>query len=75
MDLLKVGDCLLVSTGRRPFSDRLHLDAVGLGTDQRGFIEVNEYLQTSHPNIYAIGDITGKIHACTYSLLSRNCCR
>ena len=54
------GDSLLVSTGRKPFTDRLHLDAVGLGTDQRGFIEVNEYLQTSIPNVYAIGDVTGK---------------
>ncbi len=54
------GDSMLVSTGRKPFSDRLHLDAVGLGVNERGFIAVNEYLETNVSNIYAIGDITGK---------------
>ncbi|MCH9621849.1 MAG: Dihydrolipoyl dehydrogenase [Chlamydiia bacterium] len=54
------GDSLLVSTGRKPFTDRLHLDAIGLGTDKRGFIEVNDKLETSVPGVYAIGDVTGK---------------
>lgn len=54
------GDSLLVSTGRKPFSDRLHLDSIGLGTTKYGFIEVDEHLETSVPGVYAIGDITGK---------------
>lgn len=53
-------DAVLVATGRKPFTDRLHLDAIGLGTTERGFIEINDYLQTSVPNVYAIGDVTGK---------------
>lgn len=53
-------DCLLVSTGRRPFTDRLHLSAIGLGTNKRGFIEVDDHLQTSIDGVYAIGDVTGK---------------
>ena len=63
------GDSILVSTGRKPFSDRLHLDAVGIGVNERGFILVNEYLETTAPTIYAIGDITGKsmlAHAASY---------
>jgi dihydrolipoamide dehydrogenase len=63
------GDSVLISTGRKPFTDRLHLDAVGLGTNKYGYIEVNEFLQTSIPNIYAIGDVTGKsmlAHAASY---------
>ncbi len=63
------GDAVLVSTGRKPFTDRLHLDSIGLGTTERGFIEVNDYLETSAPNVYAIGDVTGKsmlAHSASY---------
>ncbi len=64
-----VGDSLLISTGRKPFTDRLHLDAVGLGTNRYGFIDVNEHLETLASGIYAIGDVTGKsmlAHAASY---------
>ena len=54
------GDCLLVSTGRKPFSDRLHLNAIGLGTNKYGFIDVDDTLQTQISGVYAIGDVTGK---------------
>ncbi|MCH9617767.1 MAG: Dihydrolipoyl dehydrogenase [Chlamydiia bacterium] len=54
------GDALLVSTGRKPFTDRLHLDAIGLGTNKRGFIEVDDHLETNVSGVYAIGDVTGK---------------
>lgn len=49
--------CLL-SIGRRPYTDKLNLEAAGLKTDERGRIAVNEHtLQTEVPNIYAIGDV------------------
>ena len=50
-------DVVLVATGRRPYTDHLGLEAAGVQTDARGFITINERLQTSVPNIYAIGDV------------------
>lgn len=51
------GDYCLVSVGRRPFTDGLNADAAGIRIDDRGRVEVNEYLQTNVSNIYAIGDV------------------
>jgi len=51
------GDYCLVSVGRRPYTDGLHADAAGVTLDERGRVEVNGHLQTSVPNIYAIGDV------------------
>jgi dihydrolipoamide dehydrogenase len=51
------GDVVLVSTGRKPFSDGLGLDEVGVKKDQRGFVLVDKYFQTNIPGIYAIGDL------------------
>jgi dihydrolipoamide dehydrogenase len=57
-------DVVLVAVGRRPYTEKLGLDAVGIKTDKRGFIEVNSHLQTAVANIYAIGDvITGPMLA------------
>ncbi len=53
------GSHLLVATGRVPNSDTLNLAAAGIKTDARGFIEVNDRLETSAPSIYALGDIKG----------------
>lgn len=51
------GDYCLVAIGRRPYTDNLNLEAVGITTD-RGKITVDEHtLQSSVPNIYAIGDV------------------
>jgi dihydrolipoamide dehydrogenase len=50
-------DYVLVATGRRPFSEGLRLDAVGIEKDARGFVKVNEHFQTKADNIYAIGDL------------------
>lgn len=50
-------DVVLVATGRRPFTDGLGCDEVGIQRDQRGFIQVNKHYQTSVPGIYAIGDV------------------
>jgi dihydrolipoamide dehydrogenase len=56
------GDVVLVATGRTPFTEGLNLEAVGvkIGTEKnKRAIAVNERMQTSVPNIYAIGDVTG----------------
>lgn len=50
---------LLLAVGRRPVTDGLWSEGVPIETDQKGFIKVNEKLQTSVPDIYAIGDVTG----------------
>lgn len=51
------GDYSLVSVGRRPYTDGLNADKAGVKITERGQIEVNDHLQTSVPNIYAIGDV------------------
>lgn len=50
-------DVVLVAVGRRAYTDKLGLENVGITRDNRGRIEVNAHLQTSVPNIYAIGDV------------------
>ncbi|MFZ5879611.1 MAG: dihydrolipoyl dehydrogenase [Chloroflexota bacterium] len=54
-------DQALVAIGFRPNSKGLGLEEVGVQVSERGFIEINEKMQTSVPNIYAIGDVTGKL--------------
>ncbi|QQD84542.1 MULTISPECIES: mercury(II) reductase [Jeotgalicoccus] len=51
-------DQLLVATGRRPNTGSLNLKAAGVEIGKRGEVVVNDYLQTSNPNIYAAGDVT-----------------
>ncbi|WP_430613115.1 dihydrolipoyl dehydrogenase [Flavobacterium sp. JP2137] len=51
------GDYALVSVGRRPYTDGLNADKAGVKLTDRGQVEVNDHLQTSVPNIYAIGDV------------------
>ncbi|MEJ5292760.1 MAG: dihydrolipoyl dehydrogenase [Candidatus Methanosuratincola sp.] len=53
-------DQLLVAAGRVPNSDLLDLDKTGVQVDQKGYIKVNEYLETTAPGIFALGDIIGK---------------
>jgi len=53
------GSHLLVAAGRRPATDALNLEAAGVKTNGRGFIQVNSRLETSAPGIYAIGDVNG----------------
>ncbi|MCX7669293.1 MAG: dihydrolipoyl dehydrogenase [Anaerolineae bacterium] len=54
-------DVVLVAIGVAPNSEGIGLEAAGVQTDQRGFIPVNETMQTNVPHIYAIGDVTGKL--------------
>lgn len=51
------GDYCLVSVGRKPFTDGLNAEAAGVKITERGQIEVNDHLQTTAKNIYAIGDV------------------
>jgi len=51
------GDYSLVSVGRRPYTDGLNADKAGVKVTERGQIEVNDHLQTSASNVYAIGDV------------------
>jgi dihydrolipoamide dehydrogenase len=51
------GDYCLVAVGRRPYTDGLNADKAGVKLTDRGMVEVNDHLQTSVSNIYAIGDV------------------
>jgi dihydrolipoamide dehydrogenase len=53
-------DEILVATGRVPNTDILHPERAGIRTDIQGWILVDEYLETSQPNIWALGDANGK---------------
>lgn len=56
---VETGSHLLLATGRTPNSDTLNLTTAGIKTDDHGFIQVNERLETTVPDIYALGDIKG----------------
>jgi len=52
-------DEILMALGRKPNVEGYGLEELGIETTGRGTIEVNEFLQTRYPNIYAIGDVAG----------------
>ncbi|MGE5676113.1 MAG: dihydrolipoyl dehydrogenase [Mycobacterium leprae] len=54
-------DKVLVSVGRRPYTEGLHLDHIGLETDAKGFIPVDNQMRTKVPHIFAIGDVCSPI--------------
>ncbi len=60
---------VLITVGRRPNSEHLHLENTKVQTDQKGFIQVNPKYQTDDPPIYAVGDVVGGpllAHKATY---------
>ena len=56
---VEVADKCLVCTGRKPLTAGLGLDAVGVATDPRGFVKIDEHFKTNIDGIYAIGDVVG----------------
>ena len=54
------GTHLLLALGRVPNSDRLNLGAAGVEVDEKGYIRVNDVMQTNVPHIFAVGDINGE---------------
>jgi pyruvate/2-oxoglutarate dehydrogenase complex dihydrolipoamide dehydrogenase (E3) component len=54
------GTHLLLAVGRVPNTDDLGLEAAGIRTDKRGYIEVDDGLRTSNPRVWALGDCNGK---------------
>jgi dihydrolipoamide dehydrogenase len=59
-EVLEVDACL-VATGRIPATKNLGLESVGIESDRRGFIEVDDTMATKIPHLWAIGDATGKM--------------
>jgi dihydrolipoamide dehydrogenase len=60
---------ILISVGRKPNSSDIGLEDAGVQTDARGYVVVDDHLQTSAPNIYAIGDVNGGLmlaHVASY---------
>jgi pyruvate/2-oxoglutarate dehydrogenase complex dihydrolipoamide dehydrogenase (E3) component len=55
-----VGSDVLLAVGRRPNTDDLGLDRAGIATDPRGYIQVDDFLSTNVPGIWALGDCNGR---------------
>ncbi|HUF34423.1 MAG TPA: mercuric reductase, partial [Gemmatimonadales bacterium] len=53
------GSHVLLAAGRVPNTDRLGLDAAGIAADAKGYVRVNERLETNVPGVYALGDVKG----------------
>ncbi len=60
-DQLHHYDCLIWAIGREPNTRQLDLEHAGITVDQRGYINTDKYQQTNVENIYAIGDVTGRV--------------
>jgi mercuric reductase len=54
-------DEILIATGVQPNTASLNLESVGVKTDRRGFIEIDEHFRTANANIFAAGDCVGKL--------------
>ena len=58
-EIIVEGSHLLVATGRFPNTEGIGLESAGIKTTKKGFIEVNDRLETSAPSVWALGDCTG----------------
>ncbi|THH37376.1 NADPH-glutathione reductase [Aliishimia ponticola] len=58
----KVFDMVLFATGRKPNTDDLGAEEIGVELARGGAVEVNEYSQTAVPSVYAIGDVTDRVN-------------
>ncbi len=63
------GTDILIATGRKPNTENIGLDRVGVEIDERGFIITNEYLQTTKEKIYGAGDCVGRYMLVTVAAL------
>ena len=61
-------DAVLIATGRRPDIDGLALEKAGIETTERGAVKTDEYLRTSAPDIWAMGDVAGGLQFTYISL-------
>ena len=66
-DEAEAAEMVLVAVGRKPVTDGLNLQNAGLTTNDKGYIEADEYGRTKVATIYAIGDVTGKIQLAHYA--------
>jgi len=55
-------DCILVATGRRPLTQNLGLEAVGVNLRENGAVAVDEHSRASVESIYAVGDVTDRVN-------------
>jgi len=55
-----IAQYVMLAVGRRSSADILQVERTGVEVDERGFIKVNEYMETSKKNIFAVGDVTGQ---------------
>lgn len=53
-------DTVMLATGRRSNADLLKIERTGIHMDERGFVDVDDYMETSKPGIYAVGDANGR---------------
>ena len=61
-ELVVTGSHILVATGRTPNTDNIGLESIGVELTERGYIKVNERLETSVPDVWAVGDCAGSPH-------------
>jgi pyruvate/2-oxoglutarate dehydrogenase complex dihydrolipoamide dehydrogenase (E3) component len=61
-DLVVGASHLLVATGRTPNTDGIGLESAGVALTERGFVQVNERLETTAPDVWAVGDCAGSPH-------------
>jgi glutathione reductase (NADPH) len=68
-----ITDSVMLAIGRRPNTAGLGLEAVGVAMKHSGHIEVDRYSRSSVPNIYAIGDVTGRLELTPVALHEAMC--